>query len=190
MRVTGSLAFVAASRAAFVVAKDPDDDARRLFLPLKNNIGNDEGGLAFCIQSQHIQSDAGLIETSRVIWDGAAVSTRAEEALAPQNNAEEKSELDDAKEFLRGTLGGGPVQSKFILAEGRQAGYAERTLRRAQKALGIEAKKEGMTRGWVWVLPSKIANNAEGRHTNSVAAFENLGHLRAEIHAAQDFEEF
>ncbi len=44
LRVTGSLAFVAAARSAWIVAKDRDDPNRRLFLPLKNNIGNDQTG--------------------------------------------------------------------------------------------------------------------------------------------------
>ncbi len=66
MRVTGSLAFVAAARAAFIVAKDTENDARRLFLPLKNNIGNDKTGLAFAIASAQVKSTAGLIETSRI----------------------------------------------------------------------------------------------------------------------------
>ena len=38
-RVTGSLAFVAASRAVWVVAKDRQDPDRRLFLPVKCNLG-------------------------------------------------------------------------------------------------------------------------------------------------------
>jgi RecA-family ATPase len=55
MRVTGSLAFVAAARAAYLVAQDPKNPARRLFLPMKNNVGPDSAGLAFCIEGITIQ---------------------------------------------------------------------------------------------------------------------------------------
>src|SRR5262249_55729505 len=57
MRVTGSLAFVAASRAAYLVAQDPENPARRFFLPIKNNIGPDSTGLAFRIEGATVQSD-------------------------------------------------------------------------------------------------------------------------------------
>jgi RecA-family ATPase len=66
MRVTGSLAFVAAARAAFLVAKDKENEAHRLFLPLKVNYGDDHGGLAYEIRSAQLGSPAGVIETSRV----------------------------------------------------------------------------------------------------------------------------
>lgn len=38
MRVSGSLAFVAAARAAYLVTADPQDKSRRFFLPMKNNV--------------------------------------------------------------------------------------------------------------------------------------------------------
>ena len=48
-RASGSLAFVAAARAAYSVTKDPDDPDRRLILPLKNNLGDDKTGFAYRI---------------------------------------------------------------------------------------------------------------------------------------------
>lgn len=150
MRVTGSLAFVAAARAAYVVAKDPENEARRLFLPLKNNLGNDQTGLAFIVESAQVESMTGMIETSRVVWESSAVTVTAEEAMKPQVHDEERSDLDDAKDFLRGLLADGPVPSKQIERDAKGAGHAWRTIQRAQKALGIVAVKKGMKEGWVW----------------------------------------
>ena len=50
LRVMGSLGFVAAARGAYLVAKDPEDETRRLFLPMKNNLAEDRGGLAFRVR--------------------------------------------------------------------------------------------------------------------------------------------
>ncbi len=180
MRVTGSLAFVAAARAAFIVAKDTENEARRLFLPLKNNIGNDQTGLAFTIQSAQVKSAAGLIETSRVMWESEAVTVTADEAMAPEIDREERNAVDDAREFLGSLLTDGPMPAKRVYAEGREAGYSERTIRRAQKALGVEAVKEGMRAGWQWQLPAKMAKNTEDGHTKSLDTFGNLGRLRDE----------
>ncbi|MDN5941096.1 MAG: AAA family ATPase [Nitrospira sp.] len=150
MRVTGSLAFVAAARAAYVVAKDPENDARRLFLPLKNNLGNDQTGLAFTVESAQVESARGMIETSRVVWESSAVVVTAEEAMKPQAHDEERSDLEDAKGFLRELLANGPVPSKQIETDAKGAGHAWRTIQRAQKILGIVAVKRGMKEGWVW----------------------------------------
>jgi KaiC/GvpD/RAD55 family RecA-like ATPase len=152
MRVTGSLAFVAAARAAYVVAKDPEHEARRLFLPLKNNLGNDQTGLAFTVESAQVESTIGRIETSRVVWEPSAVTVTAEQAMKPQVHNEERSDLDDAKDFLRGLLAEGPVPSKQIRGDAEGAGHAWRTIQRAQKALGIVPFKKGMKEGWFWQL--------------------------------------
>ncbi|MES2141468.1 MAG: AAA family ATPase [Pseudomonadota bacterium] len=73
MRVSGSLAFVAAARAAYLVAQDPNDENRRFLLPMKNNIGDDKTGLAFSIQSHSLDNN---IETSKIIWEQEAVSIK------------------------------------------------------------------------------------------------------------------
>jgi|CXWL01.1.fsa_nt_gi hypothetical protein len=153
MRVTGSLAFVAAARAAFVVTKDLEQDSRRLFLPLKNNLGNDQTGLAFTVEPIQLASPQGPIETSRVLWQPGAVTTTAQEAMAPQATGEERSDLDDAKEFLWDILGKGAISPNKVKKEAEEAGYSQRTIERAKTALKVKSVKDGMKGGWFWRLP-------------------------------------
>lgn len=162
MRITGSLAFVAAARAAFIVARDPENEARRLFLPLKNNIGNDQTGLAFAIQSAQVKSPAGQIETSRVAWEPDPVSVTADEAMTPQGDPEERSALDDARQFLLGLLADGPVRAGQIKSDADGAGFGWKTIQRAADRLGVERQKDGMKGGWTWKLPPKGTSEAEG----------------------------
>lgn len=158
LRVTGSLAFVAAAWAAFLIALDKGDKHRRLFLPIKNNIGNDESGLAFTVQSVTL---LGGIETSRVCWEDETVAITADEAMAPNEDPEERSAMDDAKQLLTNLLADGPVSSKQIRVDAEGAGFAWRTIQRAQKALDIDAYKGGMKEGWLWMLPPKSAKKDE-----------------------------
>jgi hypothetical protein len=88
MRVSGSLAFVAAARAAYLVTKDPQDKNRRLFLPMKNNLGPDGTGLAFQIEGATVASTAGPLETSRVVWASDPVTVTADEAMEAETTTE------------------------------------------------------------------------------------------------------
>ena len=81
MRVTGSLAFVAAARAAYLVAQDPQNPARRFFLPMKNNLGPDSLGLAFHIDGTTLPGAAGPLQTSLVVRDSEPVSDLTEERM-------------------------------------------------------------------------------------------------------------
>lgn len=183
MRVTGSLAFVAAARAAYLVTKDPADDDRRLFLPLKNNLGTDQTGLAFRVESAKITGAAGLIETSRVVWEAGAVTMTAAEALRASSGDDERTAVSDATDWLADLLGDGALPQKRVKAESQRAGFSWRTVERAKSSLGVKAGKEGISGGWVWRLtedrhedrqeevwrPSKTANEL---------APENAGGLR------------
>lgn len=186
MRVTGSLAFVAAARSAFIVVGDKEAPERRLFLPLKNNLGRDQDGLAFSIQSAALSGPAGRIESSKIVWEGAAVTITADEAMAPALDAEERSELEDAKAFLADLLATGPVPSKRVRSEADGAGHSWATMRRAQQALKVEATKDGMAGPWLWRLPPKMLTKSEDAQPKSVSAFEENERLRRDSCGATD----
>ena len=185
-RVMGSMAFVAAARAAFIVVKDEEDPRRRLLLPIKNNIGNDTTGLAFTIESRNLP---GEIETSCVSWEADPVTTTADEAMRPQGDPEERNALEEAKEFLTNLLADGPVSTRQVKADADGAGHSWASIRRAQTALKIEATKEGMKGPWLWKLPPKMLKQFEDAHINCVNAFDDVEHLREDSEEQLDLSE-
>jgi hypothetical protein len=178
MRVTGSLAFVAAARAAYLVAEDPQDKARRLFLPLKNNIGPDTAGLAYRIEPMKIPSATGPLETSRVVWEPEPVSVTADEVMAQSSTPEEASRLMEAVDWLQGVLRNGPVSSTVVEERAGIAGIKKATLRRAKERLQIVSRKLEMEGGWCWTLP-KMLKNAEDAQPQTLSTFGQNEHLRA-----------
>jgi putative DNA primase/helicase len=173
-RVAGSGAFVAAVRAAYLIVKDPDDPNRRLLLPLKNNVGRDDTGLAFRVESVDVGSG---LQAPRIRFEDELVTETADEILrqAKTGNARAR-EREQAKQFLLDLLADGPVPSTTVYADGDEAGLAARTLRRAADDLGIERNKMGLKDGWEWALPDTKVAKSQGR--DHVATFEGGGHLR------------
>jgi hypothetical protein len=156
LRVTGSLAFIAAARAGYLVADDPQTDRRKLFLPLKNNLAKPQTGLAFYIEEVHLESAAGPIETSRVVWHDTPVTMTADEVMA-QTTPEESSALREAQDWLREALADGPVSSKNIQKQAKDNGISASTLRRARESLGVKtSKRTGESGIWDWELAQLV----------------------------------
>ncbi len=177
MRVSGSLAFVAAARAAYLVAADPNDKARRFFLPMKNNLAADIGGLAYHIEAASVESKAGPLETSRVMWEAAPVTITADEVMQ-SGTPERTSALREATEWLEGAVAGGPRPANEVFRLAEAAGIKPKTLRRAREELGIAPHKAGMTGPWIWSLPPKMPKTAEDAQEKSMGTFGEFGHLR------------
>lgn len=176
-RATGSLAFVAAARAAFVVCKDRDDPRRRLFLPLKNNLAEDRTGIAYRIVR-------GVNGAPCLSFEAEPVTITAEAALSGQSAGPKPRE--EAKEWLRERLARGPVYSKAIMEEAAAEGLAEKTIRRAKDQLGIVALKSkgDMSGGWLWQLP-KVEFNEDYQLNLEDGQLPNMGqsdHLRENDH--------
>jgi putative DNA primase/helicase len=185
----GSIAFVAAARAAFIVTRDPDNDdpARRLFVQAKNNLAIDSGGLAFRVEQRMVGND---IVASAVMWEGERITQTADEILAAGRENKDTPERAEAEEFLKDILATGPRPSTEVLAEAKGAGLAERTVRRALKSVGIKPYRKaesenglGKAGRWYWSLPNgseppKMANFSYDGHVSDVATLGVFGNLR------------
>ncbi len=145
---TGSLAYIAAARLAFLAIEEPGTD-RRLFLPIKNNLGALAPGLGFRLQQTIV---TGNIVASHVMWDCAPVTMTANEVLAATGEGKSVS-ICEALDFLREELAEGPRPAKEIKEAAKCAGVAWRTVQRAQKQLQIKPSKNGLAGGWSWALP-------------------------------------
>jgi putative DNA primase/helicase len=153
VRVAGSLAVLAATRAAHLVVPE-GGSTRRLMLPLKNNIGNDRTGFAFRIEERRTTA---WTKAPAIVWDEGPVALSANESLKPVGKAaREDGALDEAKTFLTEVLAGGPLSANEVKTEAARAGIAQATLRRARHAMGIRPDRKGIQGGggvWIWGIP-------------------------------------
>ena len=170
-RVSGSMAFVAVSRAVYIVRPDEHDRDRRLLLPLKNNLARDQEGFAFAIEDCFLE---GGIQTSQIVWEPECIAVP--DAFGGQTKV--KSALEKAKDFLLQLLPEKPYGANEVYRLAEQAGHSQATIRRAAEALNIVKTKEGMEAGWVWSLPGSPPEDAQDGHASLMSTFEEDDHLR------------
>src|SRR6516164_3928740 len=157
LRVSDSIAYVAAARHVYAVLDDPEDKNSKLFVKAKNNLAPDKKALRYGIGVKTVGHDKRLgvdIEAPFIVWHPQHVEITANEAMAAAGGHTAKRE---AKEFLLERLEAGPAKQNDILDEAKQEGIAEKTLRRAKKDLSVKSSKErGKIDGeWLWELPKK-----------------------------------
>jgi putative DNA primase/helicase len=188
-RFAGSIAFVAAARAAFAVIEDPEDDERRFLLQAKNNLGKKCKGLAFRLEQRLIGDD---VVSSNVMFEGDHVSESIDEALtASENRGSKKGEAgggkEDVSQFLKDILSAGPVDVLEVERQARSAALLEddkrlsksKAFRDARTALGIKSIRDGFGPGSRYVLelpaPPWAPKNLMGAPSQTGAPMDDLG---------------
>lgn len=157
-RATGSLAFIAAARAGWLVTADADNPQRRLFLSAKSNLAQEPTGLAYTLESVGLP---GLGPVGRVRWEPEAVTMMADDALAAgTENGEPAGVLQEAVAWLQGVLADGPVKAVDVKKRAAADGITARTLDRAKAVLKVEATRQGFGGPWVWALPARSTPNS------------------------------
>ncbi len=152
-RVLGSQAFTAAARMVLATAKD-ESTGERVFLKAKTNISRDGSGFRYSIQETTIQPKG--IRTTLLKW-GEKIEGSAQEIMnsVQQTGEDKNSKLAEAKRWLEDALRNGPKPANALMHDAKaECEIAEKTLRRAKDALGIEVQKGGFQGQWLWSLPS------------------------------------
>jgi putative DNA primase/helicase len=149
-RAMGSLAFVAAARAAWGVVRDPADAERRLFLPVKNNLARGTKGLAYRLVP-HAESG-----TARVEWSPEVIEMGIDEILRSDGSGaalEDRQDATTVQMWLAEILSNGSQEARDLQFMAKNEGITRKQLRHAAAKLHVRRKKSGFLDGWVWELP-------------------------------------
>lgn len=161
-RVSGSMAFTAAARATWLVAKDRESPDRRLLLPQKMNLCRNPGGLAFSLTTSgngeraathdHLEHvDHPEHPTARVKWEPGRIDVDADSVVGAGDRG--PSKLQEAMDFVRGVLVE-PMLAKDVEEAAAAEGISLGTLRRAKKVLKVRSDREpGADGRSLWSLP-------------------------------------
>ncbi len=149
MRVMGSVAWVNAVRVAHCFARDADDPERRLFIPMKINIGRERKGLAYQIV---VTDEASELATMK--WLGE-VETTADQATG----GPDKSRRLLASEWLIGLFNEKlEWGSEELWKAAKQEGVSSNAIYEAKRKLDLpKARREADVSGkvsWIWWVPA------------------------------------
>jgi putative DNA primase/helicase len=169
-RAGGSVGIPAAARSALLLARDPEDPesergVRRILAHIKCNVGPQAESITCAVEPTILPGDE-QIQTARLKITGTSAVSGAE--LLSSLQGEEKTERDEAREFLGDELTPGPRPVKELRAAANEAGLSWRTVERAKAPMGIKAERESAgsdgSGRWLWRLPQD--RQAQDRHVH------------------------
>jgi len=159
LRISDSLAFVAAARAVYAVIPD-DENQRKLIVRGKNNLApaTKDKTLAYNITVSPVTDpDSGVTTMApHILWQPKHVEVTATEAMQAAADDRSPAQIESAMHFLTDLLSEGAVENGEVNEAAEVERIAARTLRRAAEKLGVEKRKQkgAMTGKWYWRLPN------------------------------------
>jgi archaellum biogenesis ATPase FlaH len=159
----GSIGIIAAARAAFLIGADPDDEAKKIFAPVKMNLAPKPPALAFRL----VQTEGDSV--AHVEWIAGETPLSASDLLRAPLEEPGTNKFQMAVEVLMEQLGAGPAPVRGVETAAKVRGVSERTLNAARKVLKIEAFKDGLG-PWLLKLPnSDGSKNSNGAGDSSAS---------------------
>jgi AAA domain/Bifunctional DNA primase/polymerase, N-terminal len=143
----GSIGIIGAARSGLIVARDPDNEDRRILAHPKYNLAPPQNSLAFRLEPT---PDG---QACRVVFEGES-KYKADELVAPPGTEEEKeqkeeakSKLEEAIDWLLEFLAGGKERVKDCINAARAEAIETRTVQRAARKV-CDTIREGSIRYW------------------------------------------
>jgi hypothetical protein len=157
-RIGGSVGIPGAARSVLLLARDPDNEARRVLAHVQCNVAPLAASLLYELDPVLLPASNGDpdVETVRLVECGESDPVGADLLGVERGNATEKSAVDEAMEFLRVELAEGPRSVREVQREARDAGISPRTLDRAKQRLRVTSERQGgigAEGAWFWSLP-------------------------------------
>jgi hypothetical protein len=166
---SGSLGFTAAARIELLVGRMPDQDETRALAHVKNNLAKAPPALLFTIVSALVPvNEDETQDVAKIEWQGSNDSVMADDLLARRGSREERSKLEEAKDFLMNYLASGPVEHSAVRAAATRQGIARRTLERARLEVGWTTTVGNLRTG------GKSIWGIEGQSPEDFKALEDL----------------
>jgi hypothetical protein len=151
--ILGSIAWSQVARSTLAIALD-SDTGRLVLTGSKSNLAPmDTSSLALQIEPATVDTPEGPTSVGKVTWLGDT-DDDARDLLDGGEGASDRSERNEARDWLRDYLGQGRVKSSDAKRAANAAGISERTLTRARGSLKVKISAEGFPRVTYWSLPA------------------------------------
>ena len=146
-RGLGSIDLAAACRSVLMAGCDPDNPQKRGIVHIKSNLAPMGATIGYELK------DGGFY------WTGESDLTW--QKILSAEDTDSKLARDEAADFIRDELAGGPVEATQVWRGARESGLSERTVNRAKVMLGVITRRHGEAgrRGagkFTWELPGHL----------------------------------
>jgi len=142
-RSKGSIDIIGVARSGLILARDPEDDGKRILVQQKANLAPLGHAISFSISEEGIV----FLEELRMTADELLSAQESPIGRPPVKMQEAVSII---KELLPEGSKKPSVECEEILLG---AGYQMGTIKRAKKIAGVESRKEGGR--WFWMMPAR-----------------------------------
>jgi hypothetical protein len=168
-RGLGSIDLSGAVRSEMLVGALPDDPESRALVHIKSNLGAYGPSLGYSIDAD-----------GKFSWTGKSEIT-AGQMLEEPSNSEDRSAVDDAREWLADFLSEGSKEQPECRKKAADVGISFATLRRAKDALRVRSHKATVRGAWLWALPNPpqgAQDVAQDAHTKKLSTLAKLSTLQ------------